>query len=279
MMPLDQVCGAARSMHIERQKLAVTLASIRRGIDGAQAHDGTTTPTIPEVVTAGADSTGIDPSGSAKYGADPTMLRDTQRFREALRPEARYVKRLVFALALLWMSGVSLAEAWINVWTSNGPTFLTGALTILSIAIDPTTNPPTLYAATNGTFVFRSTNLGRSWSALNTSPPSATALAIAPTTPTTLYAAEGRGGMFKSTDGGASWSAAGLSSVDSIVALAIDTNNPRTLYAGQHSFAGGVFKSTDEGGSWDAVLTNKDVMALAIHPTTPTTLYAGPLSG
>ena len=63
--------------------------------------------------------------------------------------------------------------------------------------------------------VFKSTNGGRSWTAINAgltsayglSAPSIFALAIDPSAPATLYASTYTGGVFKSTDGGGSWSA------------------------------------------------------------------------
>ena len=57
--------------------------------------------------------------------------------------------------------------------------------------------------------VFKSTDGGGSWSAVNDRPdhPSVYALAIDPQTPATLYAGTWEGGVFKSTDGGESWSA------------------------------------------------------------------------
>ena len=61
--------------------------------------------------------------------------------------------------------------------------------------------------------IFKSTNGGGSWSAINAglqfgSDTHVRALAIDPSTPATLYAGMERGGgAFKSTDGGGSWSA------------------------------------------------------------------------
>ena len=57
--------------------------------------------------------------------------------------------------------------------------------------------------------VFKSTNGGGNWSAVNTglTDTYVHALAIDPVTPTTLYAGTEGGGVFKSTDGGGNWSA------------------------------------------------------------------------
>ena len=58
--------------------------------------------------------------------------------------------------------------------------------------------------------MFKSTNGGGNWSAVNTGLTSylmLCALAIDPATPTTLYAGTWDGGVFKSTNGGGNWSA------------------------------------------------------------------------
>jgi hypothetical protein len=118
---------------------------------------------------------------------------------------------------------------------------------IYALAIDPATST-TLYAGTYGGGVFKSTNGGANWSAVNTGLPTYTsvhALAIDPATPTTLYAGTS-GGVLKSTDGGGTWSAfnTGLTTTD-VRALAISPapqgtlSPPSTLYAGTDG--GGVF--------------------------------------
>jgi photosystem II stability/assembly factor-like uncharacterized protein len=91
--------------------------------------------------------------------------------------------------------------------------------------------------------VFKSTDGGGHWSAVNTglTITDVVALAIDPATPTTLYAGT-FGGVFKSTDGGTNWSAVNTGLTNTyVVALAIDPATPTTLYAGTNG--GGVFKS------------------------------------
>jgi photosystem II stability/assembly factor-like uncharacterized protein len=127
-------------------------------------------------------------------------------------------------------------------WTSIGP-YGEGVIAFV-LALDPTT-PTTLYAGTYGGGVFKSTDGGTSWSAVNTglTSPTVQALALDPTTPTTLYAGTW-GGVFKSTDGGGSWSSAstGLTCGGfpcGVSALALDPQTPTTVYAGT---SGGVFR-------------------------------------
>ena len=215
-----------------------------------------------------------------------------------MRSTDRTLFKLGLAVALLSANGVSLAEAGVNVWTSNGP----AGESIQALAIDPT-SPSTLYAGSSncGTYVchagsatggvFKSTDGGESWTRANAGLPTVftlnvEALAIDPVTPSTLYAglwwrsALGavHSGLFKSTDGGGSWTETnwGLASgsFTFVLALAIDPLTPSTLYAGTND---GVTKSTNGGGSWTKVLSgtaSRDVTSLAIDPVTPSTLYA-----
>jgi photosystem II stability/assembly factor-like uncharacterized protein/surface antigen len=180
-----------------------------------------------------------------------------------------YYERGGGAVARLSWEKVSTGD---NQWVSIGPEG--GPVEVL--AIDPQT-PSILYAGTFGGGIFKSTNGGTNWTAVNTGLTNleVTSLAIDPQTPNTLYAGTGSG-IFKSTDGGANWTAinTGLT-ITRIYGLAIDPQTPNTLYAG--TVNAGVFKSTDAGGNWTAIntgLTTTSVMALAIDPQRPNILYA-----
>lgn len=89
--------------------------------------------------------------------------------------------------------------------------------------------------------MFKSTDGGASWNAVNTGLTHlyVRALAIDPQMTSTLYAGTS-GGVFKSTNGGSSWSAinAGLTN-PRVWALVIDPATSTTLYAG--TWGGGVF--------------------------------------
>ena len=83
--------------------------------------------------------------------------------------------------------------------------------------------------------VFKSTNGGTNWTAINTGLTNTYvyALAIDPQTPDTLYAGTDGGGVFKSTNGGTNWTAINTGLTNTYVsALAIDPQTPETLYAG-----------------------------------------------
>src|SRR5207253_9801225 len=92
----------------------------------------------------------------------------------AARTIARRLCAALALSALVWLGGRHAAEAGVDVWTTNGPY----GGTIGSLAIDPQ-NPTTLYASVAGTDangvptvdgVFKSTDGGARWSAINTGP-------------------------------------------------------------------------------------------------------------
>jgi len=197
-----------------------------------------------------------------------------------------------------------------NVWTSIGP----DGGNAHALAIDPQ-NPNIVYASTSGG-VFKSVNGGANWSAANSGLPAgyfARSLAIDPRNPSTVYAGGsctvlGSCGIFKSTDGGTNWSPAnsGLDGAVILVeSLAIDPQNPSTVYAGTTAcfqssgspgwvegnenlcWRPGVFKTTNGGASWSSANSGLPwasvdfgfVTALAIDPQDPSTVYAGTVSG
>jgi uncharacterized repeat protein (TIGR02543 family) len=199
-----------------------------------------------------------------------------------MKQPVRFVLMLVLCL-ILSLSGVltgtpSAQAADTGTWTQL-PLY---ERRLLCLAIDPLT-PSTLYAGTGGSGVFRSTNDGTTWTAVNTglTDPWIWSLAVNPLTPTTLYAGTDGRGVFRSTNSGTTWTAVNTGLTNPHVSsLAIDPLTPSTLYAGTDGR--GVFRSTDSGTTWTAVntgLTNPHVSSLAIHPLTPTTLYAGTTGG
>jgi len=147
---------------------------------------------------------------------------------------------LAVSLALTLGGAREAQGGWTAIGPNGGP--------VTALAINPVT-PSTLYAGTDGG-VFKSTDGGTSWRAVNTNS-YVYALAINPKIPSTLYAGSDGAGVFESTDGGASWTA--VLPGTSVFALAIDPMTPSTLYAG--TFGGGVSKSTDGGATWTAVNT------------------------
>src|ERR1017187_4470770 len=97
-------------------------------------------------------------------------------------------------------------------------------------------------------------------------------LAVSPKNAGTVYAGT-RGGVFRSTDGGANWNSVrpGFTPL-----VAVDPQDPSTVYAVDYYGGGGLFKSTDSGQSWNALSAAPPIGTLAIDPQNPSTLYAGP---
>jgi photosystem II stability/assembly factor-like uncharacterized protein len=176
-----------------------------------------------------------------------------------------------------------------DTWVPIGPP---GASSIGVLAIDPLT-PTTIYASSFNT-IFKSTDGGRSWTALTPFQGGITVMAIDPQTPTTLYAGwvQGFSGFVsRSTDGGASWSSTGgaWGGIGNVNALVINPRNPATVYMGQGAdpqSLGGVYKSTNSGLTWTAAKDGlpdsswsppafPGVNSMAIDPQAPDTLYAG----
>jgi photosystem II stability/assembly factor-like uncharacterized protein len=178
-------------------------------------------------------------------------------------------------------------------WSPSSNGLGTGAeRTIWGLAVDPQT-PSTLYAATSDG-VHKSADAGATWA--RTAPTMfyeynggsididrrSYTLVIDPTTnPSTVYVGTfNAGGVFKTIDGGASWSEANrgldyLAGYRYVYSLALDQQNPSTLYAGTQG--GGIFRTTNGGALWIPVntgLAGGDVNAIAIDATTAAT-YAG----
>ena len=164
-------------------------------------------------------------------------------------------------LLVLFWSGPSPSHADIDRWSPIGPE----GETINVIALDPQ-NPDILYAATTANGVFKTTDAGESWIAVNeglktgTTIPALTSLAIDPEQTNVLYAGTSSEGIFKSTNGAGLWNAINseLNFID-IREIVINPLNPNTLYVGLlvpcYRPESGLFKSTDGGETWSPANT------------------------
>lgn len=88
------------------------------------------------------------------------------------------------------------------------------------------------------------------------------AIVVHPKTPTTMWAAGVAGGIWKSVDAGATWQPLpGFAAAISISVLALDPQNPDTIFAGTgEGFMAiapdrglGIFRSSDGGATWAAI--------------------------
>jgi len=163
-----------------------------------------------------------------------------------------------------------------------------------AIAVDPVT-PTTLYVATDGGGVVKSTDGGSTWAPINNGliDLKVTALAIDWFTPSRIYAGTENGGIFSSFDSGETWSSpVGSSPITDIRGIVIDrnscpANSPpcRGVYVASQS--SGVWRSLDGGSTYGQMnenLSNTAVTAIAIYPTslqdtTGSHLYIGTEGG
>ncbi len=149
----------------------------------------------------------------------------------------------------------------------------------------------TLFAGTYGSGVFRSTDRGASWLAVNNglTNTSVGALALSPgfATDHTIFAGTGRG-VFRSTDGGDSWQPVNQGMPPNLANNQIQSLVISPAFASDHTVFAvgvirGVFRSTDAGDSWQELsvdLASKFVATLAISPNfaSDRTLFAGSTS-
>jgi uncharacterized protein (TIGR03437 family) len=165
-----------------------------------------------------------------------------------------------------------------------------GSLFVYSLAIDPA-DPSTLYAGTNASGIFKSSDGGATWTAVNsglTDLHMSTALAIDPANPNTVYAASASS-IVKTVDGGANWTSnnVGLEATGftfnsgSFYTLVVDPSSPGTVYLG--GVLGGFYKSVDGAATWHAadngLSTNPIVLGLAVERANPANIHAGTLWG
>ena len=130
--------------------------------------------------------------------------------------------------------------------------------------------PATLYISTNNRGIFKSTNSGAAFTAINNGLPSmigqANRLAIDHTNSQILYLGlRDAAGVYKSVDGGANWvsSSVGLSSplALSINLVTVDGNNPAIVWVTTDA---GLFKSTNSGASWTLMYSAVDGVGSAL---------------
>ncbi len=162
----------------------------------------------------------------------------------------------------------SPAAAELGRWTPIGPE---APGVVLTIAIDPH-SPTTLYAGTQESGVFKSTDGGASWQPKSLGLegfPSIHHLLVDPQNPSTLYTSHRNS---KSVDGGETWFQnppfAGGSGP-----TAIDPQTPSTVYAAPTYF--GAFKSSNGGATWQEIALDLGIVdAIVVDPQSSAVVYA-----
>jgi len=160
--------------------------------------------------------------------------------------------------------------------------------TIQTVAVDPM-NHLVAYVGTQSHGVYKTTNGGDSWQAINEGLASLSiyVIIIDPHRSNRLYVGTSSAGVFKSADGGHSWTQAsqGVPLPFECYRLAVNHREPNTIYASiarveDEKWIGlGVYKSTNGGISWNpssAGLSSRAVVySMVVDPGSPDTLYIG----
>ncbi|MGE5278105.1 MAG: WD40/YVTN/BNR-like repeat-containing protein [Acidobacteriota bacterium] len=268
-------------------------AWLARGPTGGNVHCIVADPSRPSILYAGTDE-GVFKSddAGASWRSSSAGLPAERVQTIAIEPTA---PATLYA-GTVTPNGVESAgifkstdagASWVPV---NGglvdPLTLIAPLDVEAIAVDPS-HPGTLLAGSRFSEIFKSTDGGASWEpktlggfnvALEVS-----AFLFDPANPSRILAASTQG-LLISLDGGENWGFYGNAPI-SFYALAADSSNPATLYAGNVS-GSGVVKSIDGGAHWN--LANNGlpviqasggpfspiVLALAVDPSNPSTVYA-----
>lgn len=158
---------------------------------------------------------------------------------------------------------------------------------VICLAQDPT-NASIVFAGTLNGGVFKSTDRGNTWRAVNNGLGGLfiDSLAVDPTNGNTVYAGTHGQGVYKSTDGGANWFAVnnGIANQSVVYTLAVNPSNPKIVFAGtriQGTFTGILYRSLNGGASWETVMYHSDdwVYSVAISPSSPNLVMAAVHTG
>ena len=240
-------------------------SAIDTGVTAPMIHSLAVHPQAATTVYVGTDRNGIFKSENAGAQWSLTSLRNVRVFSLAAHPSAS--------------GSLFVGDDWSRVYhgsDESGWLFapdLNPSTPVSGLAVDPTT-PANVFAATSRG-LYKSANGGSSFTLAQSV--QALAVAIDPVVPSTIYA--GGAGAFKSVDGGSTWTQIvnGLAGTGRLTSLAIDPQNPTTVYAATQQ---GVYKTVNGGSNWTPA--NGGVVgavSLAVDPQNPSTVYTGTGSG
>jgi photosystem II stability/assembly factor-like uncharacterized protein len=207
--------------------------------------------------------------GRMTPGANPFLLR-----QEAIRK----VKEMR-ALYRTTVFGPLVTRPWQPVFSASANFYgVQSAGATVGMAIDPT-SPDTVYTASAGGGIWKTTDAGTSWTPLTDQQPFTQdgSLAMDPNNPSALYLGGGgeyAGGILKSSDAGATWNLitgpfvgpfdanAYFGGSDWIRSIAVQPSNSSVILAGTsggHSWA--LYRTADGGSTWTTVINNNAAIA------------------
>lgn len=172
------------------------------------------------------------------------------------------------------------------IWTQS----LSSAGQIWSLAVSPS-NPQIMYAASNSTGIWKSSNGGLNWTQSNTGLLNLVlqTVAVTPSNPNVVMCGTTNGGsnpgVYRSTDGGGNWTrvVTGITDTTNIQQVIIDRTNPSIAYiaifTGTGNAINGLYKTTDGAATWVPITnglgTIKNFLCISQNPLNSNVLYAG----
>lgn len=206
------------------------------------------------------------PAGKAFIPVDRYF--EALRRMRVMRGHSLRVRDFLPSREELAQRGISYAaaEESLGAWSPLGPGNVGGRTRAL--IVDPR-SPDTLYAGGVAGGVWKTTDGGRSWTAMDDFAANLAvgSLAMDPADPDIVYAGTGEGyfnedavrgaGIFKTTDGGLTWrqlAATDNPSFHYVNDIAVSRHDPRRVYAATRT---GVWRSKDRGRTWSHVLAPK----------------------
>ena len=196
-------------------------------------------------------------------------------------------KLLLSSLLSLLFIHIMYASDGPNVWSTS----LSNAGQIWTMAVNPV-NQNTIYAGSNTTGIWKSTNFGVNWVQSNTGLTNLTVqtMAIGTSNPNVLYCGTSQtgagAGVYKSSDAGGTWTQINNGIVETSVgiqAIAVNPTNPDIAYIavfdGVTDSQQGIYKTTDGGTIWNVANTGmgtvKNILTIIINPLNQNVLYCG----
>ena len=178
-------------------------------------------------------------------------------------------------------------------WMQCGPLNIGGRLVDVEM---PANNMQTIYVGAAAGGIFKSDDLGQTWTPTFDEQPNLSIgdIAIAPSDPNQIYVGTGEAnagggslaydglGVYKSIDAGDTWAGTGLVDVGSIGKVVVDPANPERVYVAAmgdlfgNNSERGVYLTENGGTTWEQTLFVNDstgAIDLAIHPQNGAIVY------